>query len=64
MSDDGLPGMNFSEPCHHVVRFVNRTVLIEPVDLHVFVFFVRDALEASLRSFDVLQCISALKIER
>ena len=55
MSDDGLAGMNFSEPCHHVVRFVARTVLIEPVDLHVFVVFERDALEAGLRRFDVLQ---------
>ena len=56
MSEDGLAGINFSKPCHHVVRFVNRAVLIEPMDLHVFVVFVRDALEASLRCFDVLQC--------
>ena len=32
ISEDGLAGMNFSEPCHHVVRFVDRTVLIEPVE--------------------------------
>lgn len=48
MSEDGLAGIDFSEPCHHVVRFANRAVLIEPVELHVFVVFVRDALEASL----------------
>ena len=48
MCVDGFAGKNFSEPCHHVVMFVDRTVLIEPVDLQVFVVFVRDALEASL----------------
>ena len=55
MSEDGLAAMNFTKPCHHVVRFVDRTVLIEPVDLQLFVIFMRDALEASLRSFNVLQ---------
>ena len=48
MSDDGLAGMNFSEPCHHEVRFVNRAFFIEPVNFHIFVVFVRDALEANL----------------
>ena len=47
--------VNFTEPCHQVVRFVSRTVLIEPVDLQVVVIIVRNALEASLRRFDVLQ---------
>jgi hypothetical protein len=53
MSQDGLADMNFSEPRHQVVRFVGRAVLIEPVELQVFVVFVRDALEATLRNFDV-----------
>ena len=56
MYKDGLAGMNFSEPCHHVVRFVDRPVLIEPVEPQVIVVFVRNALEACLRSFDALQC--------
>jgi hypothetical protein len=50
-----MAGFNFTEPCHHVVRFVGRAVLIEPVDLQVVVIIVRNALEANLRSFDVLQ---------
>ena len=56
MSEDGVAGINFSEPCHHVVRFVDRAFVIEPVELQVVVVIVRDALEANLRSFDVLQC--------
>jgi hypothetical protein len=56
LSEDGLTALNFTEPCHHVVRFVDRTVLIEPVHLQLIVHFVRDALEASLRSLEVLQC--------
>jgi hypothetical protein len=56
ISGDGLAGTNFSEPCHHIVGFVDRAVLIQPVDLQMFVVFVHDALEASLRSFDVLKC--------
>ena len=56
MSEDGMAGLNFSEPCHQVVRFVDRALVIEPMDLQVVMFFVRDALEASLRRFDVLQC--------
>jgi hypothetical protein len=56
MSEDGLTALNFTDPCHHVVRFVDWAVLIEPVNLHIFVVFVRDALEASLRSLEVLQC--------
>ena len=56
MSENGLAAMNFTEPCHHVVKFVDWVVvLIEPVNLHVFVVFVSDALDASLRNFDVLQ---------
>lgn len=56
MCGDGLSAINFTEPCHQVVRFVYRAVLIEPLDLHVFVVFMRDALEASLRSFGELYC--------
>ena len=56
MSEDGMASLNFTEPCHQVVRFVGRTVFIEPVDLQVVVIIMRDALEASLRRFDVLQC--------
>ena len=56
MSLDGMDGINFTEPCHQVVRFVGRAVLIEPVELQVGVLLVRDALEANLRGFDVLQC--------
>ena len=54
MCGDGLSAINFTEPCHQVVRFFNQAVLIEPLNLHVFVVFVRDALEASLRSFGEL----------
>jgi hypothetical protein len=55
MSEDGMASFNFTEPCHQVVRFVGRTFVIEPVNLQVVVIIVRDALEASLRRFDVLQ---------
>ena len=56
MAEDGMAGLNFTEPCHHVVRFVDRAVFIEPVDLQVVVVIVRDALEANLRRFEVLEC--------
>jgi hypothetical protein len=56
ISEDGMAGLNFTEPCHQVVRFVDRTGLIKPVDLQVVMFIVRDALEASFRRFDMLQC--------
>ena len=56
MSEDGAASFNFTEPCHHVVRFVDRAFIIEPVELQVVVVIVRDALEANFRSFDVLQC--------
>ena len=56
MSDDGTASLNFTEPCHQVVRFVGRTVFIELVELQVVVIIVRDALESCLRRFDVLQC--------
>jgi hypothetical protein len=56
ISEDRMAGLNFTEPCHQVVRFVNRAGLIESVDLQVVVFIVRDALEASFRRFDMLQC--------
>ena len=56
MSEDGMASLNFTEPCHQVVRFVGRTVFIEPVDLQVVVIIMRDALESCLRRFDVLQC--------
>jgi hypothetical protein len=52
-----MADLNFSEPCHQVVRFVDRAGLVEPVDLQVVMFVVRrDALEASFRRFDMLQC--------
>ena len=55
MTDDGFTDQNFSEPCHQIVRFIDRAVLIEPVDLHVLVVFMSDgALKAGLGSFDVL----------
>ena len=56
MTEDGMASLNFTEPCHHVVRFIGRTILIKPVDLQVVVVIVRDALEPSLRRFDVLKC--------
>ena len=55
MSMDGMASINRAEPCHQVVRFVGRTFIIELVELQVVVIIVRDTLEASLRSFDVLQ---------
>jgi hypothetical protein len=54
MSEDGMASINRTEPCHHVVRFVGRTLIIEPVDIQVVVFIVRDTLEANLGCFDVL----------
>ena len=56
MPENGMAGVNCTEPCHQVVRFVGWAVFIEPVDLQVVVIIVRDALEASFRSCDVLQC--------
>ena len=47
MSEDGVADFNFSEPCHHVVRFVDRAFIIEPMDLQVVVLIVQDALEAT-----------------
>jgi hypothetical protein len=55
MCGDGLAGVNLTDGCHQVVRFVNRKFFIEPVDLQVFVVVMRAALDASLRKFDVLQ---------
>ena len=55
MSEDGMAGLNFTEPCHEVVTFVDRTFIIESVDLQVVVVIVRDALEAGFRRLDVLQ---------
>ena len=55
MSENGMTGLNFSEPCHEVVSFVDRTFIIESVDLQVVVLIVRDALEANFRRLDVLQ---------
>lgn len=56
----GIAVMNFIKPCHHVMKFVDRAVLIEPVDLQLFVIFVRGTLEASFsRSFDVLLCYNS-----
>ena len=56
MSEDGMASINCTEPCHQVVRFVDRAFVIAPVKFQVVMLFVRDALEASLRSCDVLQC--------
>ena len=58
MSEDGMASLNFTEPCHQVVRFVGRTILIEPVDLQVVVVIVRGALEARLKRFNVLWAIT------
>ena len=55
MSEDRVFVVNFTKPCHHVVRFVARAFIIELVELQVVVVIVRDALEANFRSFDVLQ---------
>ena len=55
ISENGMASLNFTEPCHQVVRYVDRAVLIEPVDFQVIALFVRDALEAGFRSCDVLQ---------
>ena len=54
MPKDGFANVNLSKPSHQVVRFFCVVVFIDPVDLHVFGVFVRDALEPSLRNFDVL----------
>ena len=56
MSEDGAAGINWTDPCHHVVRFVGRALIIEPVELQMVVVVVGDALETNLRNFDVLQC--------
>jgi len=53
VSRDGLAGMDLTESRHQVVRFVGRSVFIEPVDLQVIVIVMRAALETSLRTFDV-----------
>ena len=52
---DGLAGANVTDSCHQVVRFVDRKLFIEPVDLQVFVVVVWATLESSLGKFDVLQ---------
>ena len=54
---DGLAGVNLTDSCQQVVRFVRvgRRLFIELVDLQVFVLVVRDALKARLRKFDVLE---------
>ena len=44
------------------MRFVGRKVFVEPVDLQVFVIVVRAALDASLRKFDVLECMSVITL--
>ena len=54
MPKDGFAGMNLTKPSHQIVRFIGVIVLINLVDLIVFGVFVRDALESSLRNFDVL----------
>ena len=54
MPKDGFADMNLTKPSHQVVRFVGVVVLVDPMDLQVFGMFVRDALEPSLRDFDVL----------
>ena len=56
MCVEGLAGVNLTDSCCQVVRFVRlgRRFFIELVDLHVFVVVVRAALEASLGKFDVL----------
>ena len=51
---DGLAHMNLSESRQQVVRFITREAFVEPVEFHMIVVFVWDALESSLRSFHVL----------
>ena len=51
---DGLARMKLSQNCRQVVRFISREVFVEPVELQMIVVFVWDALESSLRSFNVL----------
>ena len=51
---DGLARMNISESSYQIVRFISRAGFVEPVELHMIVVFVWDALESSLRSFNVL----------
>ena len=60
MPKDGFADMNLTKPSHQVVRFVCVVVLIDLVELQVFGVFVRDALEPSLRDFDVLYDTIAL----
>jgi hypothetical protein len=55
MCGDGMANLNLTKPRHQVVRFVGWTFIIKPVNLQVVVIIVRDALEASLRRFDVLR---------
>ena len=51
---EGLAHMNLTESRQQVVRFIGRETFVEPVDLQMIVIFVWDALESSLRSFNVL----------
>ena len=51
---DGLAHMNLTESRQQVVRFISREAFVEPVELDMIIVFVWDALESSLRSFNVL----------
>ena len=51
---DGLALMKLSKSRRQVVRFIGREAFVESMDLQMIVVFVWDALESSLRSFNVL----------
>jgi len=54
MCGDRLTDVKLPESRQQVVRFICWKAFIEPVDLEVFVFVVRTALESSLRNCNVL----------
>ena len=51
---DGLACMKLTKNRQQVVGFISREGFVEPVDLHMIVVIVWDALESGLRSFNVL----------
>ena len=54
VTGDGLAHMKLTQSRQQVVWFIGREAFVEPVNLQMIVFFVWDALESSLRSFNVL----------
>ena len=59
---DRRAGAKLTDNCQQVMRFVGWEAFIESVDLEVFVIVVRTALKASLRKFDVLQCVNYVSV--